>query len=125
MTNKEPFLSTKELGNLYISNVLLTYIYPRAFICVDKYSTKYLFYEMESLDNLDTWLVCKIRKQDYHDLLDKKKPIQSVYKQSPKNNLYSISILYDSSDTITISNNTKALLELLPIDDIYLEDTSV
>lgn len=125
MKNKKAFLSTSELGDLFIFDVLLTYIYPRVFVCEDIYDTKYLFYEMESLDNLDTWLVCKIRKQDYYDLVDKKKPIQSIYKKSSKNNLYSISNLYGDNDIVTVSNNTKSLIELLPIEDVYSEKETV
>ena len=121
MKNSKPFLSTKEFGDLYIFDVLLAYIYPRVFVCEDVFDTKYLFYEMESSDNLDTWLVCKIRKQDYYDLVDKKKSIQSLYKKSSKSNLYSISNLYGDKDIVTITDDIKRLIELLPVDDIYSE----
>ena len=44
MSNKDIFMHVSQLGDLYIFDVLLSYIYPRVFVCQDIYDCKYLFY---------------------------------------------------------------------------------
>ena len=44
MKNKEVFMQVQELGDLYLCDVLVSYIYPRVFVCEDKYSCKYIYF---------------------------------------------------------------------------------
>ena len=41
MSDNEIFMQVKELGDLYLYDVLLEYIYPRVFICEDIFNSKY------------------------------------------------------------------------------------
>ena len=111
----------EEIGNLFLYDVLLSYIYPRVFICEDEFSCKYLFYEMESNDKNDSWLVTKIRKTDYYDLVDQKKAIQSVYKKATKHDLFSITKIYGETDQIVFSPEYRVWIEKLPIKQVFAE----
>lgn len=62
MRGKEVFMHIDQLGDLYIYDVLLSYVYPRVFVCLDQYDSRYLFYEMDSEDESDVWLVGKVTK---------------------------------------------------------------
>ena len=67
--NKETiFMKIDEIGTLTIYDVLLSYIYPRVFVCMDEFECRYLFYEIESDDDHDIWLVTKLKKQEYYFL---------------------------------------------------------
>lgn len=66
------FMNIKHIGNLYIFDVLLHYIYPRIFVCEDEFGSKYLFYEITEDTSFDKWLITKIRKNDYFDIIDGK-----------------------------------------------------
>lgn len=117
------FIYTEQFKELFLKDILLSYIYPRVFICEDDFECKYLFYEMESEDNYIKWLVTVLKKKDYLDLLDKKKPIQSIYRNASTHNLFSITKTYhDEKDTVGISfDEGMSLLDLLPAEDVYSE----
>ena len=116
-----PYLTTKEFGNLYIIKILLSYGYPRVFVCRNDLYTRYLFYEMISSETTDTWLVTKLNKNDYKDILNKLKSIQSVYKNS--NDLYSVSLTYnDYDDIVEVTRDVDNLLNLLPKEDVFYGD---
>ena len=46
MKEKGVFINIPDIGDLYIYDVLVSYICPISFVCVDDYETKYLFYEI-------------------------------------------------------------------------------
>ena len=39
MSDKEVFMQVAELGDLYLYDVLISYIYPRVFVCEDTYDS--------------------------------------------------------------------------------------
>lgn len=122
MSDKEIFMQTKELGNLYLYDVLLAYIYPRVFVCVDIFDSKYLFYEVSSKDNKDIWLVAKITKKEYYSLVDKKRPIQKAYEKKNSFNVFSISKTYgEIEDIIDLSFDVKEWIKKLPGEAVYAE----
>lgn len=124
MSDKEVFMHVEQLGDLYMYDVLLSYIYPRVFVCEDIYGCKYLFYEMNSEDNKDTWLVSKITKREYYNLVDKKKPIQKVYEKKTGFELFSISKSYGETDTIELRLDGKEWIKRLPEIDVFAENSS-
>lgn len=123
MSDKEIFMEVKELGTLYLYDVLLEYIYPRVFVCEDSYGCKYIFYEVSSRDNKDIWLVARISKKEYYSLVDRKKMIQKAYEKKTGFNLFSISKIYgDNEDIIELSlNSTDELIKRLPKKPVYAQ----
>lgn len=120
--NKDVFMYIKQLGELFLYDILLSYIYPRVFVCQDVFESKYLFYEMESEDDYDKWLVTKITRKEYFDLVDKKKSIQSIYKNVLDFRLFSITKTYGEEDIITLNREEgRSLLCMLPVEDVYSE----
>lgn len=118
------FLSTVELGELFLYDVLLSYIYPRIFVCEDEFRSKYLFYEMESDGNTDTWLVSKTKELDYYDLVEKRKSIQSIYRVATKNHIFLISNTYGEKDIVVVSHDIDKWLKQLPLEDVFSEKKS-
>lgn len=123
MSDKEIFMEVKELGTLYLYDVLLEYIYPRVFVCEDSFGCKYIFYEVSSRDNKDIWLVARISKKEYYSLVDRKKIIQKAYEKKTGFNLFSIFKTYgDNEDFIELSlNNTDELIKKLPKKPVYAQ----
>ena len=125
MNKKECFMRIKELGDLYMYDVLLSYIYPRVFVCEDEFECKYLFYEVDSDEEKDTWLVGKIKKEDYYKLVDKIIPIQDAYKKSAKRNLFVIVKHYDEDDWCEMVQDYRPWVSVLPKKAVYAEKDSV
>lgn len=125
MTNNEIFLSIKDLGDLYIYDVLLSFIYPRVFVCTDKYDCKYLFYEMSSKDNRDIWLVSKITKDEFYDLIDNKICIQEAYKHKSSFEIFSVSRLYGDEDIVTLSYDSESWIGRLPAEKVYADSEQI
>lgn len=122
MSDKEIFMQVDELGDLYLYDVLLTYIYPRVFVCEDIYGTKYLFYEVDSKDNKDTWVVTKITKKDYYSLVDKKRSIQKPYENKNHHNVFAISKTYgDAEDVVELTHSVNEWLKKLPKEPVYAD----
>jgi hypothetical protein len=119
--SNEVYFQTEELGTLFLSDILSFYIYPRIFICKDNKDIKYLFYEVISTANVDTWLVCRISKDIYTNILEGKTSIQSIYIKASKDNLFFISISYGQKDITMVGTDVDKLLHLLPTHDIYYE----
>lgn len=122
MSDNEVFMQVKELGDLYLYDVLLSYIYPRVFVCEDIYDGKYLFYEVSSSENKDIWLVAKVTKKEYYDLVDRKKSIQKAYEDKTGFSMFSISKTYgDDEGRIELTLNAKEWVEKLPQDPVFAE----
>lgn len=122
MNDKDVFMHVDELGDLYLYDVLLTYIYPRVFVCEDQFDCKYLFYEMSSMDRKDIWLVSKISKREYYSLVDRNIPIQEAYVNKNGFNLFSLSLTYgDAGDVTELSSDIETWIKELPEDPIYSE----
>ena len=66
MNDNEVFMHVDEFGDLYLYDVLLSYIYPRVFVCEDYYNCLLLFYEISSEQNVDTWIVTKLNRKEYY-----------------------------------------------------------
>lgn len=121
MKNHEIFMSLEEIGNVYIYDILIFYIYPRVFVCQDEYEGKYLFNEITEDLNHDKWLVLKIKKSDYYKLIDGKISIQNIFK-SYKNSVLLVSKEYfdDKEDVITCRKCNEQEFELLGNDETYI-----
>lgn len=122
MSDKEVFIQIQELGDLYLCDVLLSYIYPRVFVCEDSYNCKYVFWEVSSKDNKDVWLVAKISKDEYCLLVDCQKTIQEVYKNKTGFNLFSITKIYgENEDNIELSLDISEWIKKLPDVPVFAE----
>ncbi len=122
MRDKEIFMHVKELGDLYLYDVLLAYIYPRVFVCEDIYSTKYLFYEVDNQNNKDTWVVAKIGKKEYYSLVDRKTPIQKAYEKKQYFSLFTISKRYgEKKDIIELTFEADKWLKKLAKEPVFAE----
>ena len=121
MSDKEVFMQVAELGDLYLYDVLISYIYPRVFVCEDTYDSKYLFYEVESKNNKDTWLVTKLAKREYYSLVDRKRSIQKAYENKKGFNLFSISKTYGDIDDIKMNFDAEERIKLLPTEPVFAE----
>lgn len=122
MSDNEIFMQVKELGDLYLYDVLLEYIYPRVFICEDIFNSKYIFYEVSSNDSKDIWVVARITKKEYYSLVDRKKSIQKVYDKKKGFNLFIITKTYEEEeDIVELSLDAKDWLKKLPKEPVYAE----
>ena len=122
MKNKDVFMHVKELGDLFLYDVLLSHVYPRVFVCEDEYDSKYLFYEVDGNDDKDVWVVAKITKKEYYSLVDRKKTIQKVYDKKDVFSLFSITKSYgEDKDIIELKNDGKEWLLSLPKNPVYAE----
>lgn len=126
MNENEVFMHVDELGDLYLYDVLLSYIYPRVFVCEDYYNCLFLFYEISSEQNIDTWLVTKLNKKEYYNLVDGKEAIQKAYSNKNKFSQFLIKKEYgEESDEISLSFNVNGYLKKLPKESVYSEKKSV
>lgn len=122
MSDKEVFMHVEQLGDLYMYDVLLSYIYPRIFVCEDVYDCKYLFYEVSSKNDIDTWLVARVSKKEYYALVDRKKAIQKAYEKKSGFNLFSISKTYGAAeDVVELAFDAKEWIKKLPSKPVYSE----
>ena len=120
MDDKKVFMHGQGLGDLYLYDVLLSYIYPRVFICEDSSKDKYIFYEVSSKDNRDVWLVAKISDEDCHSLAEGKKAIQTAYVD--RTDLFSMTKTYgQTKDTIEISQDVSEWVKKLPEKPVYAD----
>lgn len=108
----------------YIYDVLLSYIYPRLFVCRDKNDCRYLFYEMSSDSTRDLWLVAGIKDGEYHELKGGKIPLQKVYKSKQYPDIFAISIDYADNDKISMNYEVDELIRKLPDIDVYTESSA-
>ena len=102
MNGNEVFMHIEELGNLYFSEVLLHFVYPRCFVCRDNADSRYLFYEMHSGSDKDTWLVTRLGDDDYKDILQKRKPVQEAYRSRTAPYIFSVTRTYGDTDTFSL-----------------------
>lgn len=122
MREKEVFMQVDELGDLYLYDVLLSYIYPRVFVCEDIYESKYLFYEISSEENEDVWIVSKVTKKEYYSLVDRKKAIQKAYSNKKGFNIFAITKIYgENEDVIKLSLEVGEIVNKLPKEPVYAE----
>ena len=111
-----------EIGDLFLYDVLLEFIYPRVFVCEDSFNSKYLFYEMSSDQDKDVWLVSRISNTEYYDLVDRNKSIQEAYRGKSGFNIFSITKYYnDDKDIIKLSLDVEEWLKKLPVDPVLSE----
>ena len=119
MNGNEVFMHIEELGNLYFSEVLLHFVYPQCFVCRDTTGSRYLFYEMHSSPDKDTWLVSRITDDDYGDILHGRKPVQEAYHNRTAPDIFSVTKIYGDTDTISLDYDGERWLEKLPEENIY------
>lgn len=85
---KEAFsiVSLPVLGDLRIKDILLYFIYPRAFVCENDKGTMYLMYELADINNTDDtdiWLTVIITPDEYYKLVNCEVSIQDIYNLYP------------------------------------------
>lgn len=85
---KEVFsiVSLPVLGDLRIKDILLYFIYPRAFVCENDKGTMYLMYELADINNTDDtdiWLTVIITPDEYYKLVNCEVSIQDIYNLYP------------------------------------------
>ena len=85
---KEAFsiVSLPVLGDLRIKDILLYFIYPRAFVCENDKGTLYLMYELADINNTDDtdiWLTVIITPDEYYKLVNCEVSIQDIYNLYP------------------------------------------
>lgn len=117
------FISIEDIGELYLSAVLVYFEYPRVFVCIDTYDNKYIFYEMASDDeNKDIWLVSQVKESEYYDIINGRSSIQSVYEEGESSNIFSVTKIYGEEDQIIISyDNVESLRISLPKNDVFAD----
>lgn len=127
MNDNEVFMHVDELGDLFLYDILLSYIYPRVFVCEDYYNCLFLFYEISSEQNVDTWIVTKLNRKEYYALVDGKVAIQKAFHQ--KNGKYSLFLLTKKygldKDEISLSYNIYGCLKKLPEELVYSEKKDI
>lgn len=121
-SHEEVFMHVEQLGDLYMYDILLSYIYPRVFVCEDVYDSKYLFYEVSSKNDKDTWVVAKVSKKEYYALVDRKKAIQKAYEKKTGFSLFSITKTYgETEDIVDLAFDAEEWLKKLPTKPVYSE----
>ena len=127
MNDNEVFMHVDEFGDLYLYDVLLSYIYPRVFVCEDYYNCLLLFYEISSEQNVDTWIVTKLNRKEYYSLVDGKVAIQKAF--HPQKGKYSLFLLTKKygleKDEISLSYNIGGCLKKLPKELVYSEKKTI
>ena len=118
MKEKEVFINVPDIGDLYIYDVLVSYVCPVSFVCIDEYGTRYLFYEIYDEPDYIQWLISKITKKEYYSIIDKKVPIQKAFTNSVY--LRKIKKIYESN-SVLCEKIEKNELDLLPSDDVFAE----
>ena len=111
---KEKFLEIKDIGETYITNVLLFYIYPRSFVIENNNGNKFLLYEW--IDE-ESWYATQINEAEYNKILSKELSLQDAFtgKQS--------FIIKGINDNYFVEKaDVSDLLNMLPKYPIYKED---
>lgn len=111
---KEKFLEIEDIGQTYITNVLLFYIYPRAFVIEDDKGNMFLLYEWTDEEN---WYATQISDSEYSKILSQELSLQDAFtsKQS--------FIIKAINDNYFVEKaDVSDLLNMLPKYPIYKED---
>lgn len=111
---------TKELGNFYLCDVLLEYIYPRLFICENDNGKLFLLYEISSQENRDIWLVKEIFEEERESLSNKKFSLQEMFQNDSDKNFLLVKT-YGETDKDEIITNAENTLEKLPKKPVYAD----
>lgn len=110
-----------ERETLYFVKSLLYYIYPRTFICRSEKDNFYVFYEMISENDIDTWLVTEMTEEERIALENGSASIQSVY--SSGHDVFCVSYDYERDEASASYDpaDTEALVQKLPQAPVYRE----
>ena len=106
---------------LYFVKALLYYIYPRSFLCRSETDKLYVFYEMISENDIDTWLVAEITEKERATLENGSIPIQGLY--SSGHDVFSVSYDHEKEESSASYDpaDTEALVRKLPKAPVYRE----
>lgn len=111
---KEKFLEIEDIGQTYITNVLLFYIYPRAFVIEDNKGNMFLLYEW--VDE-ESWYAIQISDSEYSKILSKELSLQDAFTGKQSFIIKGINDKY-----FTEKANDSELLNMLPKYPIYKEE---
>lgn len=117
------FIETELFGNLFIYDVLMSYIYPRIFICQDDYECKYLFYDISEDEQKDEWIVVKIKKDEYYSIIDGLKSVQSYLFNNKQ--FYVCKKYLDESDSIECRPATKTEIDYISKTEYFVKDRPI
>lgn len=99
------FLQHELLGNLSLFDVLITYDYPRVFVCEDSFGCKYLFNEFISSESNDKWIVQRISLTRYIDLKTNKISLQKSYRIPEEKRYFIVDKNYEDDKFYVESTN--------------------
>lgn len=116
------FMSTDKFGDLYLTDILIEYIYPRAFICENNKGESYLFYEINSTEYGDTWYVVKIHESLLQRIKDSSISIQTAYTHA--DNEYFVYKDY-SNDNVSVGPAPAGAIGSLPKAPVFAEQESL
>lgn len=88
------------IGTLYLTDVLLFFIYPRGFVCKTGNDENYLLFELADKDNNDIgiWMTVDISKDELFKLKDQQISFQKIF-ETNKNNVFLIKHYYQNETT--------------------------
>lgn len=111
---REKFLEIKDIGETYITDVLLFYIYPRSFVIENNNGNMFLLYEW--VDE-ESWYATQINDSEYNKILNKELSLQDAFTGKCSFIIKSINEKY-----FTEKASVSDLLNMLPKGPIYKED---
>lgn len=94
------FLEVPEIGTLYLSDVLLLFIYPRGFVCKTGNDENYLLFELadNNNDDIGIWMTVAISKVELFNLKEQQVSFQQIF-ETNKNNVFLIKHYYQNETT--------------------------
>jgi hypothetical protein len=116
----EFFLSNSTFGNLIIKDVLVTYDYPRVFICENQLGHKYLFSTSDSGDEFDEWVIVGLSDQKYYSLLTNRLDLRSALTNSEDGNYYIFRREYTPFKEEINQSSTPLIEKITPYSDCFV-----
>jgi hypothetical protein len=114
------WIKVKELGQLYVEKVLVTFDVPILFVCVDYENRKYLCLN-DSEDN-DKYVVAETDNTQLIDMLRNKITMESVFRKSVDGKVIIAEYDYENENIITrVESATQVSKDLLPEEGAFFE----
>lgn len=113
------FLTVKELGDLYIKQVIVQYDYPLLFICEDQFDTLYIVNEITDSNEYEEWIASKLTRKKYMDVLESRISLRDAFiigTEMP----YIVIRHYYHTNTVSSSFIYNPPEDYFPEDDVYM-----
>ena len=111
---REKFLEIKDIGQTYLTDVLMFYILPRTFVIENDNGNKFLLYEW--IDE-ESWYATQITEAERNKILSKESSLQDAFTGKQSFIIKGINNKY-----FTEKANVSDLLNMLPKYPIYKEE---